>query len=144
MTAYFDASVVLRKVLGQEGGLAAWDRATTVCCSAVARLECARVLDRARMSGGWPVDSLLAVGATLDVMFQTVQEIEISQAVLFRARSPLPVDLPTLDAIHLATALLWREQHPDEPLLFATHDRALGRAAAMMGLEVIGTDLAIA
>jgi hypothetical protein len=140
VTAYFDASVVLRKVLGQAGSLAAWERVSAVCCSALARLECARVLDRARISGGWSTDSLLAVGATLDVMFQTVQEIEISQAVLVRARSPLPVALPTLDAIHLATALVWREQHPHEPLLFATHDRALGRAATMMGLEVIGTD----
>ena len=140
MTAYFDASVVLRKVLGQDDSLAAWDRVSTVCCSVLARLECARVLDRARISGGWPVDSLLAVGATLDVMFQTVQEIEISQTVLLRARAPLPIALPTLDAIHLATALLWREQHPNEPFMFATHDRALGRAATMMGLEVIGTD----
>ena len=140
MTAYFDASVMLRKVLGQGGSLAQWDRVSAVCCSALARLECARVLDRARISGGWSTDSLLAVGATLDVMFQTVQEVDISQTVLVRARSPLPVPLSTLDSIHLSTALLWREQHPDEPLVFATHDRALGRAATMMGLEVIGAD----
>lgn len=39
----------------------------------------------------------------------------------------MPTDLGTLDAIHLATALLWKEQFRVD-LAMATHDEALGVA----------------
>jgi hypothetical protein len=42
-----------------------------------------------------------------------------------------------LDALHLATALLWREQVAED-LVMATHDEALATAAKASGLRVIG------
>ena len=54
-----------------------------------------------------------------------------------RASDPLPVPLGTLDAIHLATALAWRERL-DEGLIVATHDAALGLAARSYGFDVVG------
>ena len=45
--------------------------------------------------------------------------------------------LRTLDAIHLATALLWREQFRVD-LTMATHDGALGLAARAHGMPVAG------
>jgi len=64
--------------------------------------------------------------------------IEITRPVLIRASEPMPTSVGTLDAIHLSTALLWREQS-GEPLILATHDAALGRAAEAFGFSVIGT-----
>jgi predicted nucleic acid-binding protein len=54
---------------------------------------------------------------------------------------PMATALGTLDAIHLATALLYREQQsPDErPIAFATHDAQLARAAKSLQFDVIGT-----
>ena len=43
----------------------------------------------------------------------------------------------TLDAIHLATALRWRE-HSDGGIVMATHDVALATAARACGLAVVG------
>jgi len=43
----------------------------------------------------------------------------------------------TLDAIHLATAMLWRESSSAD-LAFATHDAALGTAARASGFTVLG------
>ena len=43
----------------------------------------------------------------------------------------------TLDAIHLATALLWRER-TGVKLVIATHDSGLGLAARASGVRVIG------
>ena len=43
----------------------------------------------------------------------------------------------TVDAIHLATALLWKEESR-AGLTMATHDRALGLAAQAHGLAVVG------
>ncbi len=49
----------------------------------------------------------------------------------------MPTELGTLDAIHLATALRWRETEGVE-LVMATHDRALAIGARAHGLRVIG------
>lgn len=49
----------------------------------------------------------------------------------------MPTSLVTLDAIHLATALLWRERMG--PLTtIATHDSALVIAARTFGFDVRG------
>ena len=140
VTGYLDSSVVLRKVLGQAASLGEWDALSNSCSSMLTRLECARTLDRARLSGSWSMDALLERQVAIDAVLSTVDELEISAAVMIRAGHPLPVPLATLDAIHLSSALLWRDQHPDADLVFATHDRALGKAARTMGLVVIGID----
>jgi hypothetical protein len=49
----------------------------------------------------------------------------------------MPTELGTLDAIHLASALLWREAAGAE-LVMATHDRALALGAQAYGLRVFG------
>ena len=48
----------------------------------------------------------------------------------------LPTALGSLDAIHLASALLVR--HDLDGLVFATHDDELGTAARATGFEVHG------
>jgi hypothetical protein len=57
--------------------------------------------------------------------------------MITRAAQPLPTELGTLDAIHLATAMVWRELH-DADLVMATQDAALGTAARSCGLRVVG------
>jgi hypothetical protein len=59
--------------------------------------------------------------------------------VLDRAAQPLPTELGTLDAIHLATAVLWKEM-TREDLTMATHDGALAIAAEAHGLRVVGVE----
>ncbi len=68
---------------------------------------------------------------------EAMEVIDPTRPVLTRAAQPLPTLLGTLDAIHLATALLWREQ-TEENLVMATHDSALGTAAKAHGLRVVG------
>jgi predicted nucleic acid-binding protein len=66
--------------------------------------------------------------------------LPLNDDVLDIAMSPFPTPLATLDAMHLATAMIFRAgQSPDErPIVFATHDAALARAAAAMEFEVSG------
>ena len=49
--------------------------------------------------------------------------------LLGRAGDPLPVALGTLDPIHLATALVWRERM-DQPLVVSRTMRHYGRRAS--------------
>jgi ABC-type lipoprotein export system ATPase subunit len=53
------------------------------------------------------------------------------------ASEPFPVPLGTLDAIHLATAMAWRDAR-ETALVMATHDKALAEAARSVGLQAIG------
>jgi hypothetical protein len=45
--------------------------------------------------------------------------------------------LGTLDALHLATALVWRDRMGKAPVV-ATHDESLAVASPAFGLEVLG------
>lgn len=50
----------------------------------------------------------------------------------------MPMPIGTLDAIHLATALIWRDRMGPLSEL-ATHDSVLGAAARAFGFDVRGT-----
>jgi hypothetical protein len=80
-------------------------------------------------------DDLADLRDSLSSLMSRVQLAPIAPEVLERAAAPLPVVVGSLEAIHLATALLWMDDHR-EPLLFATHDIQLSVAARLCGLEV--------
>jgi hypothetical protein len=61
--------------------------------------------------------------------------VELDGRVMTRAAEPFPTLLRTLDAIHLASALLARDRIPD--LRFATHDVELGLAARAVGFDLL-------
>ena len=67
-----------------------------------------------------------------------VETIRINRAVLNRASEAFPTQIRTLDAVHLASALLMSGRVP--ALRFATHDDELATAATAVGLRVIGAD----
>jgi predicted nucleic acid-binding protein len=137
VTLYLDSSVLLRVVLRQPGALEDWSSVPHGVASALVQVECLRTLDRLRVRRALS-DHDLAV--RLDGIFRLLNAIELVEptpAVLARAAQPMPTELGTLDAIHLATALLWQER-ADTELVIATHDLALGMAARAFGLRVVG------
>lgn len=138
MIVYLDSSVILRRVLGQTGSLREWSRIRRAVVSALVEVECLRTLDRLRLAGGVSDEHL---ARWRDAVFRVLEEAEVVDStapVLQRAAQPLPTTLGTLDAIHLATALLWRESRDGE-LRMATHDTALATAARAMSVPVVGT-----
>ena len=69
---------------------------------------------------------------------EAIDLVLIRPPILSRASEPLPMPLGTLDAMHLATALIWRDRMGPLPAM-ATHDTALGMAARAFGFDVLGT-----
>lgn len=137
MTVYVDTSVLLRMILRQPGELAQWGTIGSAVSSALVEVECLRTLDRFRIIEQLSdQDSAARRRVTLSFL-AAIDLIAINSAVLSRAAQPLPTVLGTLDAIHLATALLWREEK-NADLVIATHDDALGLAAVAHGFDVIG------
>ena len=137
MIAYLDSSVLLRKVLGQGGALQEWPSIRIGVTSALAGTECLRTLDRFRFRAGLSDHELALRREMVFRLFDRLEVIDVTAAVLDRAAQPIPTELGTLDAIHLATAVLWREQSGAD-LVMATHDVALATAARASGLAVVG------
>ncbi len=137
MIAYLDSSVLLRVVLRQRNALKEWRAIEQGIASALVEVECLRTLDRLRMAEGLQDDDIAVRREAVFRLLEAMEVIEPTRPVLARAAQPLPTALGTLDAIHLATALLWQERTGTD-LTVATHDIALGTAARASGLRVVG------
>ena len=137
MITYFDSSVVLRRVLRQPGGLEDWKHIDQMVSSRLLEVESLRALDRFRLRREVSVEALSAARRELEDIFEGFIFIEMDRAVLERASGPMPAALGTLDAIHLATALLWREESGVD-VAVATHDAELAGASRLYGLRVLG------
>ena len=137
MTAYIDTSALLRVVLREPGALDQLRSYEALVSSELIAVECRRTIDRLRVQGALTTEEtaerLKIVGDWLD----GIDLVLVRPPVLSRASDPLPTPLGTLDAIHLATALMWRERMT--PLdVIATHDTSLGLAARTFGFDVLG------
>ena len=138
MIAYLDSSVLLRIVLRQKDALREWPRIEEGVASALVEVECLRTLDRLRLVEEVSDEDLAVRRGTILHLLEEMDVVELTPPLLGRAAQPMPTVLGTLDALHLATALLWREQTGTD-LVMATHDGALGLAARAFGFRVVGT-----
>jgi len=135
--AYVDASVLLRVGLGQPDALPEWRHVEQGISSALLMTETLRTLDRLRLRAGLSDAQVASRRGTLLALIASLDLVEVDSVVLNRAAQPMPTELDTLDAIHLATALLWKEM-TGSTLVMATHDVALGLAAQAYGIPVVG------
>jgi predicted nucleic acid-binding protein len=124
-------------VLGQPGHLREWKRITEGAASGLLEVECLRTLDRLKLSGDLGIEATARRREAVYEILGELSVVEVTKVILHRAAQPMPAPLGTLDAIHLATAELWRESRNGD-VAFATHDRALALAARASGFPVIG------
>ena len=136
MNVYVDSSALLRVILGEPGRLRIWPSITTAVASELIRLECLRTIDRARVRLGLDDRSVAMYRADVLEAVDSFHLVALDSTVLERASAPFPTLLGSLDAIHLASALLIRNEF--EGLAFATHHDELGTAARATGFQVHG------
>ncbi len=135
MNVYVDSSVLLRVVLAEPGRLRRWGEITRPIASVLIRLECLRTIDRARIRMGLADRVIADRRAAVLEQLEGFDLIPVDPAVLERAADPFSTALGSLDAVHLASALLVRSQIPD--LWIATHDQELETAARAVGFPVL-------
>lgn len=135
--AFLDSSIVLHQLLGQEPHFAGWGQWREAYVSELADIETRRVVDRLRLQGHLSAEDLGLALATWQQWCSRLGIVELSKAVLDRARQSFPAVVGTLDALHIATALAWQSQLAAE-LIFMTHDRQQAIAARAVGLRVAG------
>ncbi|MFH0800141.1 MAG: PIN domain-containing protein [Pseudomonadota bacterium] len=136
-TAFLDTSIVLRHILGERGARAGLEKFDKLYASEILRVEALRALDRLRISGRWPEEEVALRVRLLTATGAAISWVPIQPAILRRASEPFPTVVGTLDAIHIATALLLREQIKKQ-FIFLTYDLRQGIAAEAAGLEASG------
>lgn len=137
MIVYAEGSAVLSWILGEPDGKAVRELlagAERVIASTLTRVECARAISRGAASGRLSVRDELAAARMLDVASASWIQLELTGRVLDRARARFPREpIRTLDALHLASALVAQEAHGDVMML--SLDQRIRENAEAMGIE---------
>ena len=139
MIVYAESSAVLAWLLGESNEplvRAALDGADRVVTSSLTALECARGLLRAKLAGRISRMQELATLRVLDDAEITWDVHSLNERVVVRARATLPVEpVRTLDALHLATALVLQEAIG--PLAVLSFDERVRANAMALGFAVL-------
>jgi predicted nucleic acid-binding protein len=130
---YVDSSVIVATTLDQPGALRGIRWAAAVSSELIVA-DLLRTLDRLRLAANTPDAELAQLRQEAERNLAKLDLVPIDRAVLRRAGGAFPMPVKTLDAVHLATALLWVEQAGD--IVFLTLDRQLANAARACGLTV--------
>lgn len=137
MIAYIDTSALLRIVLREPGALDDLRSYDALVSSELVAVESARTIDRLRLQGSLTTEEAAACVRVINDWLEAIDLVLLRPPVLSRASEPMPMPLGTLDGLHLATALIWRDRMGQLPTM-ATHDTALGLAARAFGFDVRG------
>lgn len=137
MNAYIDTSALLRIVLREPGALDDLRSYDALVSSELIAVESPRTIDRLRLQGSLTTEEATARVRAVNEWLEAIDLVLLRPPVWSRATEPMPMPLGTLDALHLATALIWRDRMGSMPMM-ATHDTALGSAARAFGFDVRG------
>lgn len=135
MTVYAETSAVLRWLFAEADGEAvreALETASKVVTSRLTSIETRRVVQRSEREGRVTAAQAADLRAIFAQAASTWAVLEISDEVARRAEAGFPVEpVRTLDAIHLASALLLREALP--ALAIVTADERVRANAHALG-----------
>ena len=141
MTLYAESSAVLSWLLGEPLGNAvrlSLQQAEGVFASDLTLIECDRTLRRLAATGQLEIADATATRVRLESAATAWVIHRITPAVVERSRSAFPAEpIRSLDAIQLATALIFREIKPDLRVLSV--GRRVRENAAALGFEVVPT-----
>jgi len=133
---YLDTSAVVRWVLQSPNHYADFGNWDVAISSALLKVEFSRTLDRHLKLGNLNQTQV-------DICFQYFAElskhihwVNLDERILQKARQTYPYSIGTLDAIHLATCLLYQEEFEVGEYILLTHDAELAKNASSLGLQV--------
>jgi len=138
LNQYVDASVILR-IISHAAGALPKTQLLSPTSSALLQIECLRTLDRYQTSRELKRTEIPRTYAALHEAMRRIELLKIDDGILERAGGQFGLPLKTLDAIHLVTAVAWRERINEE-VVFLTHDKPLAAAARAYDFPVLGVE----
>ena len=123
---YVDTSVALAHLLAEDQSPPAelWEQ--VLVSSRLIEYEMWTRLNARRLGGSH--------GEAARELLQRLALLELAPPVLARALEPFPVQVRTLDALHLASIEFLREQRQD--VMLASHDARMQEAARRLGIAL--------
>lgn len=136
MIGYIDSSVLLRHIFNEKDPLKVFFDLDYAFSSKLLQIECLRSIDRYRILNRLQDSKYIEFLDAFHSLLEGIELIQLESSILTRASQPFPTLLGTLDAMHLATGLFYKEStHQD--FCFLTHDIQLAQAARVMGFSVL-------
>jgi len=120
----------------QPDALPEWRQIDQGVSSALIMTESLRTLDRLRLRANLADAEVAKRRATILALIASLELVDIDAIVLDRAAQPMPTELGTLDAIHLASALHFASQRARR-LEFVTSDKKQRDAASELGMRTL-------
>jgi hypothetical protein len=136
MVAYLDSSVVLQHILKGDEGISHALSCDRIISSELLEIECRRVLHRYRLQGKLNDTGFIRANDRLEKVLNGISLILLSPRVKKRAGQSFPLIVRTLDALHLSSANIYREENSDQTILFFTYDNQLNRCAQALEYTV--------
>jgi len=135
MNVYVDSSSLLHWLLkgGELNRLKEWRSA---CSSEIIVNEVYRTLFRLRLEGKLTDSDLIGKQNDALEFFNGIYVMQLSRRVIEKGREPFGTFVGTLDALHLASAFLWRE-HLRADVHILSLDNQLRNAAQWGGLLLL-------
>lgn len=137
MIVYLDTSIVLRVLLKEPKRLHSWGDWEEAASSDLMGVEARRAIDRSRLDAAINDEQVAELHRQLRQVEIRLRRISLNRRILGRAAQPMATAVKTLDAIHLASALLFQEMRRAS-VLFVTHDAQQTTAARALGFECTG------
>lgn len=141
MPTYFDSSVVLSYLISDSNRFKAselWNSHPKKMSSILLHAECLTVLRRLPKRPGKKIPQKWVDEKVeeLDELIKQVELIPIDDSVLQALRNePLTAECKSLDALHLASALVFKQKAPPD-FAFCTIDANLALIATKLGFNV--------
>ena len=133
MIVYLDSSFVIRRLLGVGKPAEFWGRWEKAYASTLMRTECCRAANRLRLDGKLDDAGRARLGAWIETVCNAVTQIPLTDSILKRAAEAYPVEVGTLQAIHLASMQELESVHGVKCVL-ASDDDGLVQAARALGI----------
>ena len=134
MIVYLDSSFVIRRLLGVGKPAEFWGKWEKAYASALMRTECFRIANNLRLAGKLDDAGRARLGAWIETVCNAVTQIPLTDNVMKRAAEAYPVEVGTLQALHLATMQELESVHGVKCVL-ASDDDGLVQAAKALGIS---------
>ena len=137
MICYVDSSVVLRYLLVHDSAFKRTSQFDSVGSSELLIIECNRVLDRYRLENQISDAELAEVKHNFQRIIDGLHIIELTRSVKKRAAGSFPTVISTLDAVHLASLLLWQDSVSEERFVLLSADQQMLTCATALGVSLL-------